>query len=113
MLRLFQLISETDDLLERSFHEGRWRTFIRTWLSCTVAIIVACFVTTFLAIPAVLVINAIAFVFGGHGINWSFYDLWNFAWPFSSIVGLLSLIFTIPAMLLKKFSGEFTPSPSL
>jgi len=38
-----------------------------------------------------------------------FFDmLWNLAMPLAAMVGLFTLIFTVPVMLLKQASGEFT-----
>jgi hypothetical protein len=107
MLRLFRQIWDTDDLLERAWHERRWNIFTPLWFKSSVAMAVLCFVLPFFAIPVVLVIDGVALIFGSKGIIWSIPDLWNFAWPFSALVGLLCLIFTVPVMVLKEYSGEF------
>jgi hypothetical protein len=112
MLRVFQLIPYTEDTLQTCWHERRWGTFVKVWLAVTVAMAVLVFVVPFLVVPAVLVINVVAYVFGSKGITLSIYNLWNFALPFSAMVGLVALSLTVPVMVLKELSGEMPPQQS-
>ena len=85
-------------------------TFVKVWLAVTVAMAALVFVVPFLVVPAVLVINVVAYVFGSKGITLSIYNLWNFALPFSAMVGLFALTLTVPVMVLKELSGDLSRS---
>ena len=115
MLKMFRLIGETEDLLINAWRTRKWATFIRVWLLASVAMVPVTFVMTFilLYIPF-LVYNALisvaALIFGGTptlvgpSLDTVFSTL---AVPFAVMVGLLTLIFTVPVMMLKQLSGEF------
>jgi hypothetical protein len=115
MFKMFRLIPETDDLLQNAWRTRNWPTFIRAWLISSVAMAAVTFVMTFilLYIPF-LVYNALvsisALIFGGtaHLVGPSLGELFStFAVPFAVVVGLVTLILTVPVMLLKQLSGEF------
>ena len=115
MLRMFRLIGETEDLLINAWRTRKWATFIRVWLLASVAMVPVTFVMTFilLYIPF-LVYNALisvaALIVGstptlvGPSLDALFSTV---AVPFAVMVGLLTLICTVPVMLLKQLSGEF------
>jgi len=110
MLRMFQLVVQADDLLEYSWRERRWATFIRIWLMATFWLALMSLLSPFifLYVP-VSIYNGVAFVIGGKILAVSFSDmLWTLAMPLAAMVGLFTLIFTVPVMLLKQASGEFT-----
>jgi hypothetical protein len=112
MLRVFQLIPGTEDILQASWHARRWGTFVKAWLALTVGMAALVLVVPFLVVPVVLVINVVAYAFGAKGLTLSIYDLWNFALPFSAMVGLVALSLTVPVMVLKELSGEMPPQQS-
>jgi hypothetical protein len=109
MLRMFQLIGEADDLLENSWQQRNWPTFMRVWLLGSLWLTVTAFLMPFIFVylPGSLW-NAVAAVIGAKTFVLLFYDLfWNLALPFCAMVGLFTLIFTAPVMLLKQISGDF------
>ena len=115
MLRLIQLMVETDDALEGSWRTRQWATFIRVWLVASVAMVVVGFFIPFVLIyiPFFIynvVVSVGAVIFGGSGkpSGPSFSEIsWTFALPFGVMAGLCNLIFTVPVMMLKQLSGEF------
>jgi hypothetical protein len=115
MLRMFQLIGDADDLLERSWRERNWGIFIRVWLMATFWVAVLAFLLPFIFgyIPAFLynvVASVVAVIAGGAAklVGLSFSEvLRTMAVPFCAMVGLFTLIFTVPVMLLKQLSDEF------
>jgi hypothetical protein len=106
MLRLLRLIPETEDILQASWHERRWDIFVKAWLAVTVGVFALMLAVPFLVVPIVLVINAVAWVFGSRGLTLSIYWLWDFALPFSAMVALSALVLTVPVMILKELSGD-------
>ena len=115
MFKMFRLIPETDDLLQNAWRTRNWPTFIRAWLISSVAMAAVTFVMTFilLYIPFLVynaLVSILALIFGGtaHLVGPSLGELFStFAVPFVVVVGLVTLIFTVPVMLLKQLSGEF------
>jgi hypothetical protein len=106
MLRLFQLIPETEDILQTSWHERRWDIFVKAWLAVTAGMAALMLAVPFLVVPVVLVINVVAYAFGARGLTLSIYGLWDFALPFSVMVALSALVLTVPVMMLKELSGD-------
>jgi hypothetical protein len=104
MLRMFRLIGETEDLLINAWRTRRWATFIRVWLLASVAMVPVTFVVTFifLYIPFLVyngLISVAALIFGGTPtlVGPSLDVLFStVAVPFAVMVGLLTLIFTVP-----------------
>lgn len=110
MLRIFQLVGQADDLLEHSWRQRKWATFIRIWLIATFWLALMSLLSPFifLYVP-VSIDDGVAFVIGWKIFALSFFDLlWTLAMPLAAMVGLSTLIFTVPVMLLKQVSGEFT-----
>lgn len=114
MLRLFRLLRETDELLINAWRTRRWVTFIRVWLIASVAMVAVAFVIPFIFIYIPFSIyNVVAWViaaiFGATAklLATSFSDVFQLALPFGVTVGLVTLIFTPPVMMLKQLSGEF------
>jgi len=110
MLRIFRLVGQADDLLEYSWRERKWATFIRIWLIATFWLTLMTLLSPFIFLYApASIYNGMAFLIGGHILAVSFSDvLWTLAMPIAATVGLSTLIFTVPVMLLKQASGEFT-----
>ena len=108
MLKMFELVGHADALLEGAWRERKWGTFIRLWLMTSVALLILSFAAPFVVfyLPA-LVYNVVAWVIGKTLLNVSISDIWYLAAPFAAMVGLVTLIFTVPVMLLKQLSGEF------
>jgi hypothetical protein len=118
MLRLFEFVGEADDLIERAWQERNWATFIRLWLFATFGLAVLAFLTPFIFayLPA-SIYNALALIvvpiFGGTAktVSLSISELaWTMAIPFCIAVGLFTLVLTVPVMLFKQISGEFSRS---
>jgi hypothetical protein len=115
MLRLIQLMVETDDALESSWRTRQWATFILVWLVASVAMVVVGFFIPFalIYIPFFIynvLVSVGAVIFGGSSkpSGPSFSELsWALALPFGVLVGLCTLIFTAPVMMFKQLSGEF------
>lgn len=115
MLRMIKLMVETDDLLESSWRTRQWATFIRVWLVTSVAMVVVAFLIPFVFIYTPFFIYNVlvsvgAVIFGGSAkpSGPSFSELSRtFALPSGVLVGLCSLIFTVPVMMFKQLSGEF------
>jgi hypothetical protein len=115
MLRMIQLMVETDDLLESSWRTRQWATFIRVWLVTSVTMVVVAFLIPFVFIYTPFFIYNVlvsvgAVIFGGSAkpSGPSFSELSRtFALPSGVLVGLCSLIFTVPVMMFKQLSGEF------
>jgi uncharacterized BrkB/YihY/UPF0761 family membrane protein len=115
MFKMFRLIPETDDLLENAWRTRNWPTFIRTWLVSSVAMVVVTFVMTFimLYVPFLVynvVVSIVAALFGGgaHLVGPSLGEVFSTLAALSAVmVGLVTLIFTVPVMLLKQLSGQF------
>jgi len=90
-------------------------TFIRTWLVSSVAMVVVTFVMTFimLYVPFLVynvVVSIVAALFGGgaHLVGPSLGEVFSTLAALSAVmVGLVTLIFTVPVMLLKQLSGQF------
>jgi hypothetical protein len=76
-----------DILLESSWQERKWATFVPVWLITSVALAVLFFVAAFVLI----------FLFQKGWV-----EALKFAGPFSAMIGLFSLIFTPPAMMLRQ-----------
>jgi len=108
MLKMFELVGHADALLEGAWRERKWGTFIRLWLMTSVALLILSFAAPFVVfyLPA-LVYNVVVWVLGKTLLNVSISDIWYLAAPFAAMVGLVTLIFTVPVMLLKQLSGEF------
>ena len=114
MLRMIQLMVETDDLLESSWRTRQWATFIRVWLVTSVAMVVVASLIPFIFIYIPFFIYNVlvsvgAVIFGGSAklSGPSFSELSRtFALPSGVLVGLCSLIFTAPVMMFKQLSGE-------
>jgi hypothetical protein len=108
MLKMFELVGHADTLLEGAWRERRWGTFIRVWLMTSVALLILSFVAPFVFfyLPA-LVYNLFAFIIGEKPLAVSISDIWYLAAPFAAMVAAVTLIFTVPVMLLKQLSGEF------
>jgi hypothetical protein len=114
MFKMFRLIPETDDLLQNAWRTRNWPTFIRVSLIASVAMVAVTFVMTFLFlyIPFLVYnvpVSIAALIFGGTAkfVGPSLGDIFTFATPLAVMVGLVTLIFTVPVMLLKQLSGEF------
>jgi hypothetical protein len=116
MLRLLEYVSEADDLIERAWQERNWAAFIRLWLFAAFWLAVLAFLTPFIFayLPA-SIYNALAWVaariFGGTAklVSLSISDIsWSIAIPFCIAVGLFTLALTVPVMLFKQISGEFS-----
>ena len=108
MLKMFELVGHTDTLLEGAWREHKWGTFIRVWLMTSVALLIVSFVAPFVFfyLPA-LVYNLFASIIGEKLLAVSISDIWYLAAPFAAMVAAVTLIFTVPVMLLKQLSGEF------
>jgi uncharacterized BrkB/YihY/UPF0761 family membrane protein len=115
MFKMFRLIPETDDLLQNAWRTRNWPTFIRVSLIASVAMVAVTFVMTFLFlyIPFLVYnvpVSIAALIFGGTAkfAGPSLGDIFsNLAAPLSVMIGLVTLIFTVPVMVLKQLSGEF------
>src|ERR1700730_15472389 len=115
MFKMFRLVPETDDLLQNAWRTRNWPTFIRGWLVSSVARGVAIFVLSFILLYIPFLVYRSLFsisglIFGGtaHLVGPSLGELFStFAVPFAVAVGLVTVIFTVPVMLLKQLSGEF------
>jgi uncharacterized protein YqhQ len=103
----FHLVGQADHLLESSWRERKWGTFIRVWLTTTVGLMVLAFVLPFVFIylPAFLY-NIIPRVFGGKILNVLIFDMWTLGAGLAIMVGLFTLILTMPVMMLKQISGD-------
>ena len=108
MLKMFELVGHADALLEGAWREHKWGTFIRVWLMTSVALLIVSFVAPFVFfyLPA-LVYNLFASIIGEKLLAVSISDIWYLAAPFAAMVAAVTLIFTVPVMLLKQLSGEF------
>ena len=108
MLKMFELVGHADALLEGAWRERKWGTFIRLWLMTSVALLILSFAAPFVVfyLPA-LVYNVVVWVLGKTLLNVSISDIWYLAAPFAAMVGLVTLIFTVPVMLHQQLSGEF------
>jgi uncharacterized BrkB/YihY/UPF0761 family membrane protein len=115
MFKMFRLIPETDDLLQNAWRTRNWPSFIRVWLIASVAMVAVTFVMTFilLYIPFLVYnvpVSIAALIFGGTAkfAGPSLGEIFsNLAAPLSVMIGLVTLIFTVPVMVLKQLSGEF------
>jgi hypothetical protein len=118
MLRLFQFVTDADDLIERSWRQRNWATFIRVWLLATFCLAVLAFLTPFIFayLPASIynvVAWAVTAIFGGTAklVSLSASDvLWTIALPFCASVGVFTLVLTVPVMLFKRLSGDLSHS---
>ena len=108
MLKMFEFVGHADALIEGAWRERKWGAFIRLWLMTSVALLVLSFVAPFVFfyLPA-LVYNLFASIIGEKLLAVSISDIWYLAAPFAAMVGVVTLIFTVPVMLLKQLSGEF------
>jgi hypothetical protein len=108
MLRMFSLVGRTDDSLESSWRARNWATFIRVWLTASVGLMALGFVAPFVLFyfPASMW-NIVAWVIGMKLLNYPISHAWDLGEPFGAMTGLFTLIFTVPAMMLKQVSGEF------
>jgi hypothetical protein len=111
---MFELIGNADVLLERSWQERNWATFIRLWLMATFCLTVFAFVMpfVFVLVPESIYnasVSLVTAIFGGAAklIGPAFTDiLWTMAVPLCALVGVCVLIFTVPVMLMKQLSGD-------
>jgi hypothetical protein len=115
MFKIFRLIPETDDLLQNAWRTRNWPSFIRVWLIASVAMAAATFGIAFilLYIPFLVYnvpVSISALIFGSTAklAGPSLGELFStIAAPLAVMVGLATLIFTVPVMALKQLSGEF------
>lgn len=112
MKQIIGLIDKADTLLETSWQKRNWTTFIKTWLMASLGMAVFALVTPpIVLIAAGIIYTIIAVVLGAFGANVKFltfdYSIIGFSVAFSTMMGLLTLIFTVPAMLIKEVSGDF------
>jgi hypothetical protein len=108
--RTFQFVVEADNLLELSWQERKRAIFIRIWLESTLWVTVMTFLSPFVffLIP-MWIWNLVALVIGARLVAFSFSEtLLTLAMPVSAMVAVSMLIFTVPVMLLKQVSGEFS-----
>jgi hypothetical protein len=108
--RVFQFVVEADNLLELSWQERKRAIFIRIWLESTLWVTVMTFLSPFVffLIP-MWIWNLVALVIGARLVAFSFSEtLLTLAMPVSAMVAVSMLIFTVPVMLLKQVSGEFS-----
>jgi hypothetical protein len=89
MLRLLQVLEQSDDMLKNAWRERNWAAFIRIWLLASVGLAVFFFVV------AVILILLFSIKSGG-----ATGAALRFALPFAGTVGLFALIFTPPVMML-------------
>jgi hypothetical protein len=114
MFKMFRLIPQTDDLLQNAWRTRNWSSFIRVWLIASVAMVAATFVMAFilLYIPFLVYnvpVSISALIFGSTAklAGPSLGEVFSMAAPLAVMVGLVTLIFTAPVMVLKQLSGEF------
>ncbi len=105
---LFGLIGHADDLLEGSWQQRDWPSFVRTWLIASVGVALVAFLMPFVMflLPA-LIYDALALVMKTRSIPISFRDSVQFGLRFAAMVGGFFLISTIPAMLFKQMCGDW------
>src|SRR5438552_16711530 len=108
MLRMFSLVGRTDDLLESSWRARSWAAFIRVWFTASVGMMALGFVAPFVLfyLPA-SIWNIVASVIGLKLLSYPISHAWDLGAPFGAMIGLFTLILTVPMMMLKEVSGEF------
>lgn len=110
---LFRTIGQSDTLLDQAWIERRWGTFVPLWLGASVVmtLLPAFLVCVLMLIPGLLY-NAFAAVVHAKTLTISLADLWYLAAGLGVIMGLFTVIFTIPVMLFRHVCGDLQPRPS-
>jgi hypothetical protein len=95
-------ITQADNALEASWRDGRWETFVRLWLTIIVGLAIGSFIVPFVCTyVGGTLINVIVWIFGGKGLTFTAYDVFDFSWRFGAFAGAFALVGTVPAMALK------------
>ena len=85
----------------------RWATFVQLWLAASVGMMLlpAIMVLVVLFIPGLLY-NAFAAVIRARMLSISVADLWRLAAGLGGIIGLFTLLFTVPVMFFRQLCGD-------
>ncbi len=104
----FGLITHADNLLEGSWQQRDWPSFVRTWLIASAGVAIAAFLMPFVMflLPA-LIYDGLALFMKTRTLPVSFRDSLQFGLRFGAMVGGFFLISTIPAMLFKQMCGDW------
>ena len=104
---LFRMVGQSDALLDEAWTHRRWATFVQLWLAASVGMMLlpAIMVFVVLFMPGLLY-NAFAAVIHVRVISISVSDLWHLAAGLGGIIGLFTLLFTVPVMLLRQVCGD-------
>jgi hypothetical protein len=104
---LFRMVGQSDALLDEAWMHRRWATFVQLWLAASVGMMLlpAIMVFVVLLIPGLLY-NAFAAVIHKRMLSISVADLWHLAAGMGGIIGLFTLLFTMPVMLFRQLCGD-------
>jgi hypothetical protein len=104
---LFRMVGQSDSLLDEAWTHRRWATFVQLWLAASVGmtLLPAIMVFAVLLIPGLLY-NAFAALIHTRMLSISVADLWHLAAGLGGIIGLFTLLFTMPVMLFRQLCGD-------
>jgi hypothetical protein len=110
-LEIFRMVGQSDALLDQAWTQRRWGTFVPLWLAASggLALLPAVLVFVFLLVPGLLY-NAFAAVIHAKALTISLAELWHLAAGLGAIIGLFTLVFTVPVMLFRQVSGDLRPA---
>jgi hypothetical protein len=115
-LEIFRMVGQSDALLDQAWMQRRWGTFVPLWLAASVglALLPAIMVFVLLLVPGLLY-NAFAAVSHAKALTISVSDLWHLAAGLGAIIGLFTLVFTVPVMVFRQMLGDLRvagPAPA-
>jgi len=110
---LFRTIGESDSLLDKAWIEHRWGTFVPLWLGASVVMtLLPAFLVCVLMLVPGLLYNGFAALVHAKPLAISVADLSYLAAGLGVIMGLFTVVFTIPVMLFRHVCGDLRPRPS-
>jgi len=106
-MHLFRMVGQTDALLDQAWTHRKWGTFVQLWLAASIgmAVLPSLMVLVVLLVPGVSY-NGFAALARWRTIGISLSELWHLAAGLGVIIGLFTLIFTVPVMLLRQVCGD-------
>jgi hypothetical protein len=104
---LFRMVGQTDTLLDEAWTQRKWSTFVLLWLAASVgmALVPALIIFVLLLIPGGLY-NAFAPLARLRTIGITFGELLHLAIGLGVIIGLFTLVFTVPVMAFRQVCGD-------
>jgi hypothetical protein len=104
---LFRMVGQSDALLDEAWTHRKWSTFVLLWLAVSIgmAFLPAVMVLVVLLVPGGLY-NGFATLIRLRTIGISIGELWHLAAGLGIIIGLFTLVFTVPVMLFRQVCGD-------